>query len=64
VVPRANAAAVLDASRARQEREAESRKRYAAGQLSLDVSHMRGALAARGLEYVDADAESDGGTGR
>ena len=60
VVPRANAAAVLDACRAREEREAESRKRYAAGELSLDVSHMREALAAKGLVYVDA-TESDAG---
>ena len=53
VVPRGDAARVLDASRARQEREAASRERYARGELSLDVSSMRDALAAKGLRYVD-----------
>jgi 4-hydroxy-4-methyl-2-oxoglutarate aldolase len=51
VVPRADAGPVLAASRAREEKEAVSRKRYAAGELSLDVSDMRGALAAKGLTY-------------
>jgi 4-hydroxy-4-methyl-2-oxoglutarate aldolase len=45
---------VLSASRARDEREALQRKRYAAGELSLDVSGMRAALAAKGLTYVDS----------
>ena len=53
VVPRANAAAVLDACRAREEKEAAGRARYAAGELSLDVQGMREALAAKGLRYVD-----------
>ena len=53
VVPRANAADVLEASRAREEKEALSRKRYAAGELSLDVQSMREALAEKGLTYVD-----------
>jgi 4-hydroxy-4-methyl-2-oxoglutarate aldolase len=51
VVPRAEAEEVLAASRAREEKEAVSRKRYAAGELSLDVSGMRDALAAKGLTY-------------
>jgi 4-hydroxy-4-methyl-2-oxoglutarate aldolase len=51
VVPRANAAEVLEASRAREQKEAESRKRYAAGELSLDVQDMRGALERAGLTY-------------
>jgi 4-hydroxy-4-methyl-2-oxoglutarate aldolase len=51
VVPRAEAEEVLAASRAREEKEAVSRKRYAAGELSLDVSNMRDALAAKGLTY-------------
>jgi 4-hydroxy-4-methyl-2-oxoglutarate aldolase len=55
VVPRASAAGVADASRLREEREAESRARYRAGELSLDVSDMRGRLAAKGLSYVDAE---------
>jgi 4-hydroxy-4-methyl-2-oxoglutarate aldolase len=53
VVPRHAAVSVLDACRARTEREAASRKRYAAGELSLDVSDMRDRLAERGLRYVD-----------
>jgi 4-hydroxy-4-methyl-2-oxoglutarate aldolase len=53
VVPRSQAAQVLEASRARMEREAASRKRYAAGELSLDVNDLRGGLAAMGISYVD-----------
>jgi 4-hydroxy-4-methyl-2-oxoglutarate aldolase len=55
VVPRARAAEVLEASRAREEREARSRERYARGELSLDVQSMRDALARKGLTYVDAE---------
>ena len=55
VVPRAGAAEVLEASRQREEREALSRKRYEAGELSLDVSAMREKLAAKGLVYVDTE---------
>jgi 4-hydroxy-4-methyl-2-oxoglutarate aldolase len=51
VVPRAEAEEVLAASRAREDKEAVSRRRYAAGELSLDVSNMRDALAAKGLTY-------------
>jgi 4-hydroxy-4-methyl-2-oxoglutarate aldolase len=51
VVVREQAEAVLAASREREEREAVSRKRYADGELSLDVSDMRAALAAKGLTY-------------
>ncbi|HWG12935.1 MAG TPA: 4-carboxy-4-hydroxy-2-oxoadipate aldolase/oxaloacetate decarboxylase [Streptosporangiaceae bacterium] len=58
VVPRANAATVLDASQARTEREAGARKRYAAGELSLDVNSMRDQLAERGLRYVDDEPAS------
>lgn len=54
VVPRLSAAEVLAASRTRDEREAAARKRYAAGELSLDVSGMREKLAAKGLVYVAA----------
>jgi 4-hydroxy-4-methyl-2-oxoglutarate aldolase len=53
VVPRASAPGVLDASRQREEKEALSRTRYEAGELSLDVSSMRAALAAKGLVYVE-----------
>jgi 4-hydroxy-4-methyl-2-oxoglutarate aldolase len=51
IVPRADAAEVLAASRAREEREVASRKRYAAGELSLDVQDMRGDLERAGLRY-------------
>jgi 4-hydroxy-4-methyl-2-oxoglutarate aldolase len=53
VVPGPDAAAVLDAARARAGKEAASRERYASGELSLDVSGMRERLAERGLRYVD-----------
>lgn len=52
VVPRADAASVLEATRARAAKEQASRKRYAAGELSLDVSSMRERLAEKGLKYV------------
>jgi 4-hydroxy-4-methyl-2-oxoglutarate aldolase len=53
IVKRGRAAAVLEACRQREEREAASRRRYAAGEISLDVSGMRTALAQAGLRYVD-----------
>ena len=51
VVPRERAAAVLEACRAREEREARARERYRAGELSLDVNSMREELAQKGLRY-------------
>lgn len=51
VVPRERAAEVLAACRQREEREAGSRSRYAAGELSLDVSNMRPDLERAGLRY-------------
>ena len=51
VVPRANAADVAAASAARAEKEAASRARYRAGELSLDTSDMRAALREKGLRY-------------
>ena len=53
IVRRAHAADVLDACRARDEKEEQSRRRYASGELSLDVSNMRPELERRGLRYVD-----------
>lgn len=53
VVPRRAAGRVLDAARAREEKEAVSRSRYREGTLSLDLSCMRDRLAAKGLTYVD-----------
>jgi 4-hydroxy-4-methyl-2-oxoglutarate aldolase len=51
VVPRANAAQVLEAARDREEKEAVSRRRYRAGELSLDVQGMREELERAGLRY-------------
>jgi 4-hydroxy-4-methyl-2-oxoglutarate aldolase len=53
VVPRAEADTVLEASRAREAREAKARERYARGELGLDLNNMRGPLAAKGLVYLD-----------
>jgi 4-hydroxy-4-methyl-2-oxoglutarate aldolase len=55
VVPRAQAETVLAASRAREDKEAAARARYAAGELSLDVNDMRARLAEKGLTYVDEE---------
>jgi 4-hydroxy-4-methyl-2-oxoglutarate aldolase len=54
VVPRLSAVEVLAASEVREEREAAARERYAAGELSLDLSGMRERLAAKGLTYIDS----------
>lgn len=54
VVGRAKAVDVLAASAAREDKEAASRARYQAGELSLDVSGMRERLAAKGLTYLDS----------
>lgn len=55
VVPRLKAAATLAASKAREEKEARSRERYAAGELALDVNNMRPLLEQAGTRYVDYD---------
>jgi 4-hydroxy-4-methyl-2-oxoglutarate aldolase len=52
VVPRAEAAAVLDKSRAREQKEAAVRARLKAGELGLDIYDMRERLAAKGLKYL------------
>jgi 4-hydroxy-4-methyl-2-oxoglutarate aldolase len=57
VVARPTAEEVLAASRAREEKEAVSRARYRAGELSLDVHDMRERLARKGLRYVDQQAD-------
>ncbi|MFJ6071935.1 4-carboxy-4-hydroxy-2-oxoadipate aldolase/oxaloacetate decarboxylase [Streptomyces sp. NPDC093065] len=53
VVPRSRAAAVAEAARARETKEAGSRKRYGSGELGLDVNAMRQRLADKGLVYVE-----------
>jgi 4-hydroxy-4-methyl-2-oxoglutarate aldolase len=55
VVRQDEAAAVLQACAAREARESAVRKRLAAGELGLDVYQMREALAAKGLNYRDAE---------
>jgi 4-hydroxy-4-methyl-2-oxoglutarate aldolase len=57
LVERNEAEAVLDACRAREKKEADSRQRYQAGELSLDVNAMREPLAAKGLQYVDHETD-------
>jgi 4-hydroxy-4-methyl-2-oxoglutarate aldolase len=53
VVRRAEAADVLAAARAREEKEAGVRARLQAGELGLDVYGMRERLAGKGLVYVE-----------
>lgn len=52
VVRRQDAAWVLAACEAREKKEAENRKRLAAGELGLDIYKMREPLAAKGLVYM------------
>ncbi|MFJ3823615.1 4-carboxy-4-hydroxy-2-oxoadipate aldolase/oxaloacetate decarboxylase [Streptomyces nodosus] len=59
VVPRRAAPALLDGCRAREEKEAVSRTRYAKGELSLDVNAMRERLARKGLTYADREPTDD-----
>jgi 4-hydroxy-4-methyl-2-oxoglutarate aldolase len=56
-VPRLKAAEVLEACAAREKKEAVSRRRYQAGELSLDVHGMREQLAEKGLTYVERAPE-------
>jgi 4-hydroxy-4-methyl-2-oxoglutarate aldolase len=53
VVPRADAAAVADASAAREKKEEATRARLAAGELGLDIYGMREPLAKAGLKYIE-----------
>ena len=53
VVPREQAATVLEAAQKREASEASKRPRLAAGELGLDIYDMRDRLAAKGLRYVD-----------
>jgi 4-hydroxy-4-methyl-2-oxoglutarate aldolase len=53
VVPKSRAEAALQASRARLEKERQTRARLLAGELGLDIYGMRETLAAKGLTYID-----------
>jgi len=55
VVAREEADEMLEKSRARDEKEAAARERYANGELGLDVNNMRPRLAEKGLRYADED---------
>jgi 4-hydroxy-4-methyl-2-oxoglutarate aldolase len=55
VVPRERAADVLEAARAREQRETRIRERYQNGELGLDMNSMREPLAAKGLVYVQQE---------
>jgi 4-hydroxy-4-methyl-2-oxoglutarate aldolase len=57
IVPRLKAAEVADASAAREAKEARSRERLRAGELGLDMYHMREKLARAGLIYDDEPPE-------
>ena len=57
VVPRHEAAKVLEACAAREAKEAKVRERLKAGELGLDIYGMREKLASRGLVYREHPAE-------
>jgi 4-hydroxy-4-methyl-2-oxoglutarate aldolase len=58
VVRKEEAKDVLEASNAREAKEAQSRKRLRAGELSIDINKMRERLAEKGLRYVDSEDEA------
>jgi 4-hydroxy-4-methyl-2-oxoglutarate aldolase len=52
IVPRRLAARTLDAARARAEKEAGNRARYAAGEISMDINRLRPVLDGLGVRFV------------
>ncbi|WP_058960542.1 4-carboxy-4-hydroxy-2-oxoadipate aldolase/oxaloacetate decarboxylase [Type-E symbiont of Plautia stali] len=54
IVPRADANTVAEATQQRVTNEESKRVRLAAGELGLDIYQMRGALAEKGLRYVES----------
>ncbi|HWL02373.1 MAG TPA: 4-carboxy-4-hydroxy-2-oxoadipate aldolase/oxaloacetate decarboxylase [Microbacteriaceae bacterium] len=56
IVPRALAAETLAAARARAEKEARNRARYAAGEISMDLNELRPVIERLGIEYVDYES--------
>lgn len=59
IVPRGEAATVLDNARARESSEVEKRERLERGELSLDIYDMRGRLEEKGLRYVESADKAD-----
>ena len=57
VVARNEATEVLELTKAREAKEAEARKRYAAGELSLDMNNSRQRMAEKGITYVDQQTD-------
>ena len=57
VVRTAEAASVLEKAQARIDNEEEKRKRFAAGEASLDIYSMRQHLAEKGLRYVESETD-------
>jgi 4-hydroxy-4-methyl-2-oxoglutarate aldolase len=57
IVPKAQAAEVAAACAAREDKEAGTRKRLAAGELGVDIYAMREPLAKAGLKYFTDEAE-------
>jgi 4-hydroxy-4-methyl-2-oxoglutarate aldolase len=53
IVPAAKAAETAEAGELREAKEEEKRRRLAAGELGLDIYHMRDDLQSHGLRYVD-----------
>jgi 4-hydroxy-4-methyl-2-oxoglutarate aldolase len=61
IVRRAEAAEVLAAAKAREDKEADTRARLQAGELGLDIYGMRRRLQEKGLSYVDySDFKTEG----
>lgn len=61
IVPRADAAAVLAAATARAEKEAANRRRYEAGEISMDINRLRPVLAELGVTYTTQAEHGHGG---
>jgi 4-hydroxy-4-methyl-2-oxoglutarate aldolase len=57
VVPAGKAAEIAQASQTREDKEAATRKRLAAGELGLDIYEMRGKLEQAGLVYFDTPGD-------